>query len=239
MSIFIFFFSFSLYVLECLGPDLPGTFLVSVEPHFANHTSTSTTTQSPKRDGIEVKDFSLEPRFEVASLDEQDDLRRALEPMARPRIEVLDIPASAAAAAAETARAEAAKLAAAAAGEEDPAAAPEEEGDEGGKEEEEITFGGAGDATGPSRTLRARLYLPPHLRKSDHLKYPLVVHVYSGPGHQLVRDEWRAADFNWVMATGLGFVVLEVDGAGSGGRGQSLAAMVKGRLGGPEVCEGC
>ncbi len=57
---------------------------------------------------------------------------------------------------------------------------------------------------------------------------------YGGPGHQLVTDEWKV-DFNWVMATRLGVAVLEVDGAGSGGRGEGLRTMVKYKIGGPEV----
>ena len=42
---------------------------------------------------------------------------------------------------------------------------------------------------------------------------------YSGPGSQLVTSEWKF-DFNTFLSSGLGYIVLEVDGAGSSGRGQ-------------------
>ena len=42
---------------------------------------------------------------------------------------------------------------------------------------------------------------------------------YSGPGSQLVTSEWKF-DFNTFLSSGLGYVVLEADGAGSFGQGQ-------------------
>lgn len=59
---------------------------------------------------------------------------------------------------------------------------------------------------------------------------------YSGPGSQLVRADWKV-DFNVHMATGLGFVVLEVDGAGAAGRGMAILNAVKRALGRLEVAD--
>jgi len=57
---------------------------------------------------------------------------------------------------------------------------------------------------------------------------------YSGPGSQLVVDEWRL-DFNTYLSSGLSFVVLEIDGAGSSGQGQNKMMEVKNKLGQLEV----
>ena len=47
----------------------------------------------------------------------------------------------------------------------------------------------------------------------------IICFSYSGPGSQLVTSEWKF-DFNTFLSSGLGYIVLEVDGAGSSGRGQ-------------------
>ncbi len=60
------------------------------------------------------------------------------------------------------------------------------------------------------------------------------IHRYSGPGSQLVRDEWKV-DFNTYMSSGLGYIVMEVDGYGSGGQGEEYKTKIKNRLGHLEV----
>jgi dipeptidyl aminopeptidase/acylaminoacyl peptidase len=57
---------------------------------------------------------------------------------------------------------------------------------------------------------------------------------YSGPGSQLVLDEWKM-DFNTYMASGLSYLVLEVDGSGSGGQGEEKVTEIKNKLGQLEV----
>ena len=81
-----------------------------------------------------------------------------------------------------------------------------------------------------SRKLRIKFYYPPELRKSEFIRFPLVLHVYSGPGSQLVTDKWRI-DFNTYMASGLSYIVMEVDGYGSGGQGEEHETKIKNRLG--------
>ena len=56
-------------------------------------------------------------------------------------------------------------------------------------------------------------------QKSTLIIYAAFVCSYSGPGSQLVTSQWKL-DFNTFLSSGLGYVVLEVDGAGSSGRGQ-------------------
>ena len=45
------------------------------------------------------------------------------------------------------------------------------------------------------RELRLKFYYPPEMRKAEFIRFPLVLHVYSGPGSQLVTDQWKV-DFN-------------------------------------------
>ena len=80
------------------------------------------------------------------------------------------------------------------------------------------------------RELRLKFYYPPEMRKAEFIRFPLVLHVYSGPGSQLVTDQWKV-DFNTYMASGLSYIVMEVDGYGSGGQGEEHQTKIKNRLG--------
>merc|ERR1719189_3440537 len=84
------------------------------------------------------------------------------------------------------------------------------------------------------RKVRTKLYLPPELRKHEITKFPMVVHVYGGPGSQLVINRWKM-EFNHVMASGKSYIVLEVDGAGTGGQGEANKMLLKHKLGQREV----
>ena len=53
---------------------------------------------------------------------------------------------------------------------------------------------------------------------------------YSGPGSQLVLDKWKI-DFNTYMSSGLSYIVMEVDGYGTGGQGEEHETIIKNRLG--------
>ena len=44
---------------------------------------------------------------------------------------------------------------------------------------------------------------------------------YASPGSQLILDKWKI-DFNTYMSSGLSYVVMEVDGSGSGGNIKTL-----------------
>lgn len=55
-------------------------------------------------------------------------------------------------------------------------------------------------------------------------KYPVIMHQYSGPGSQQVLDSWRMGSMGEGCAfdaylCSLGFIVVNVDGRGTGGRG--------------------
>ncbi|KAI8644674.1 dipeptidyl peptidase IV N-terminal region-domain-containing protein [Parasitella parasitica] len=63
-----------------------------------------------------------------------------------------------------------------------------------------------------------------------HKKYPVLFHVYGGPGSQLVSYRF---DLSWqtFVASQLGFIVVTVDGRGTGFKGRKYRVGVRGRLG--------
>lgn len=83
---------------------------------------------------------------------------------------------------------------------------------------------------------QVRLYLPPGLREDEITKYPTVVHVYSGPGTQLVTDRWRI-DWNTYLAGTKDYIVTQIDGRGSSGQGYQLLHEVYRKLGSVEVSD--
>jgi dipeptidyl-peptidase-4 len=64
-------------------------------------------------------------------------------------------------------------------------------------------------------------------------KYPVMMTQYSGPGSQSVQDRW-SMDWTDVLVQE-GYIVVCVDGRGTGGRGAEFRKCTYGNLGGPEV----
>ncbi|MDE5839144.1 MAG: S9 family peptidase, partial [Paramuribaculum sp.] len=60
-------------------------------------------------------------------------------------------------------------------------------------------------------------------------KYPVVMYQYSGPGSQQVLDEWSIGWANWYAANG--YIIICVDGRGTGGRGRQFMDVVYKNLG--------
>ncbi|KAH8293230.1 hypothetical protein KR018_000532 [Drosophila ironensis] len=83
---------------------------------------------------------------------------------------------------------------------------------------------------------QVRLYLPPVLREDEITRYPTILHVYSGPGSQLVTDRWHV-DWNTYLAGSKDYIVVEIDGRGSAGQGYQLLHEVYKRLGSVEVSD--
>lgn len=83
---------------------------------------------------------------------------------------------------------------------------------------------------------QVRMYLPPGLREDEITKYPMVVHVYSGPGTQLVNERW-SIDWNTYLACSKDYIVTQIDGRGSSGQGYKLMHEVYRRLGSVEVSD--
>jgi dipeptidyl-peptidase-4 len=67
-------------------------------------------------------------------------------------------------------------------------------------------------------------------------KYPAVVMVYGGPHAQRVRDQWRGADLDQALAAN-GFVVWEIDGRGTAGRGHVFETPLYRRFGKQELAD--
>ena len=63
-------------------------------------------------------------------------------------------------------------------------------------------------------------------------RYPVLMYVYGGPGSQTVTDEWTSITYAWhqLMAE-RGYIVVSVDGRGTGGRGRAFKNQVYLRLG--------
>ena len=63
-------------------------------------------------------------------------------------------------------------------------------------------------------------------------KYPVFMTQYSGPGSQSVTDSWRGAEYWWnQMLAQAGYIVVCVDGRGTGGRGEEFKKMTYLQLG--------
>ncbi|HXE56717.1 MAG TPA: S9 family peptidase [Gemmatimonadales bacterium] len=63
-------------------------------------------------------------------------------------------------------------------------------------------------------------------------KYPILFHVYGGPGSQTVLDQWGGSQYLWhTLLTQRGILVASVDNRGTGLRGRDWRKIVYGRLG--------
>lgn len=57
----------------------------------------------------------------------------------------------------------------------------------------------------------------------ENKKYPVLMHVYGGPGSQTVENAWGWYDFIWSqMLVQKGIIVVSVDNRGTGGRGEEF-----------------
>lgn len=67
-------------------------------------------------------------------------------------------------------------------------------------------------------------------------KYPLLMYQYSGPGSQTVADEWKDSNDYWhALLTQEGYIVLAVDGRGTGYKGADFKKVTQNNLGKYEV----
>ena len=67
-------------------------------------------------------------------------------------------------------------------------------------------------------------------------RYPLIVDVYGGPGAQTVRDAWSGVNMDQVFAH-RGYLVWQMDGHGSAGRGHAFETPIYHELGKQEVAD--
>ncbi len=69
---------------------------------------------------------------------------------------------------------------------------------------------------------------PPHF--SEHKRYPVIFHLYGGPGSQTV-DKRFNIDFQAYLASSLGYIVVTVDGRGTGFIGREARCIIRGHIG--------
>src|SRR5690606_23651351 len=67
-------------------------------------------------------------------------------------------------------------------------------------------------------------------------KYPVLVTVYGGPGHQTVTNQWAGPNYLWYQMLGQkGYVIVAIDNRGTGGRGSEFKKITQNLLGKYEV----
>lgn len=63
-------------------------------------------------------------------------------------------------------------------------------------------------------------------------KYPVLMYVYGGPGHQTVLNTWMGPNYYWFqLLAQKGYVIVSVDGRGTGGRGADFKKVTYNQLG--------
>ncbi|KAM3183357.1 hypothetical protein ACTXT7_010504 [Hymenolepis weldensis] len=83
-------------------------------------------------------------------------------------------------------------------------------------------------------TLRVKFMLPPELVESHITQYPVLLDTYGGPISQTVTTKY-AADWPTYLATQFKFVVISIDGRGTGNRGKRFESAIHKNLGVVEV----
>lgn len=69
---------------------------------------------------------------------------------------------------------------------------------------------------------------PPHFDPKE--KYPVLFYLYGGPGSQTVNKKWKV-DFQAYVAATLGYIVVTVDGRGTGFIGRKARCIIRGNIG--------
>ena len=75
------------------------------------------------------------------------------------------------------------------------------------------------------QTCFGRIHYPSHFDSSK--KWPVLVQVYGGPGSRAVRNTFQMSSSN----TELGFVIVQIDNRGTGGRGKAFTGATHLKLG--------
>ncbi|RWS06757.1 prolyl endopeptidase FAP-like protein, partial [Dinothrombium tinctorium] len=78
------------------------------------------------------------------------------------------------------------------------------------------------------------LYIPPSLREDESTKYPLLIHVYGGPGSQQVNERFIIS-WGFYLSSRKNIIYGMIDGRGSGYKGDKLLHSLYRHLGTVEV----
>lgn len=79
-----------------------------------------------------------------------------------------------------------------------------------------------------------KLQFPPGADFSAKRKYPMLIDVYGGPGSFAGADRWGTT-FTSYLVTNRKYVVAQINGRGSGGRGQKLLHEIYRKMGTVEI----
>jgi dipeptidyl aminopeptidase/acylaminoacyl peptidase len=83
---------------------------------------------------------------------------------------------------------------------------------------------------------QVKMLIPPSLETSSvDKRYPVLVDVYGGPGSQKATEEWLANNIDIYFASNPEYIVVFIDGRGSGNRGWKQKAPIYGNFGTVEV----
>lgn len=79
-----------------------------------------------------------------------------------------------------------------------------------------------------------KLQLPPDYDASGKTKYPMLIDVYAGPGSYAGADKWEVG-FNAYLVTSRKYILAQINGRGSGNRGENLMHSIYRAMGTVEV----
>jgi dipeptidyl-peptidase-4 len=73
---------------------------------------------------------------------------------------------------------------------------------------------------------------PAAFDSSGQKKYPVLMFVYGGPGSQTVKNDWDTRDYFWYQTLAQkGYIIVSVDGRGTGARGNAFRTATYAQLG--------
>ncbi|SOD88652.1 S9 family peptidase [Spirosoma fluviale] len=80
--------------------------------------------------------------------------------------------------------------------------------------------------------LNAWMIRPTNFDSTGAKKYPVLMFVYGGPGSQTVKNDWDSRDFFWYQTLAQkGYIIVSVDGRGTGARGAAFRTATYAQLG--------
>ena len=82
------------------------------------------------------------------------------------------------------------------------------------------------------KPLNGWMIKPADFDNSGQKKYPVLMFVYGGPGSQTVKDDWDTRDYFWYQTLAQkGYIIVSVDGRGTGARGNAFRTATYAQLG--------
>lgn len=84
----------------------------------------------------------------------------------------------------------------------------------------------------PTEEVELNAYMIKPFDFDPNKKYPVLMHVYGGPGVQTVQNEYLGFNYFWhQMLANQGYIIVSVDNRGTGARGEAFKKATYGQLG--------